>query len=291
MEWLNFRHLYAFWAVCHHGGFAKAAARVHVSQSTISEQVSQLEDYLEEKLFVRSTRSVRVTERGAALLKVADDIFSLSARVNLVFRDKHDSAAAAKIRIGMVGGVSRNFVFGLILATLEEGGQASVEVVDGSFDELNQLLKTFELDLIFSLEQPRQKDLLTLASKRVARSALCLAGSPELVQRVKRRRKNPLKVELYTFRHPLDGREPAAFVAEKYHLEPHVPVTTDDISLLRFLANAGRGLALVPEIGIQEDLASGALSRIRLDEAPSAEFYATFLRHGAHREQIDDFLG
>jgi len=290
MEWLNFRHLYAFWAVCRHGGFARAGAQIHVSQSTISDQVAQLESYLEETLLIRNTRSVRVTERGASLLKVADEIFARGADINHVFRDKNTSAAPAKLRIGMVGGVSRNFIFGLISSTLTKGRRVKIEVIDGSFDELNELLKTFELDLVFSLEKPRHKELLALTSKRVARSPLCLAGTPEIVRKVERRRKRPLEVELYTLRYPFDGSEPAALLAKRHQLQPHIPVTTDDISLLRFLANAGRGLALVPEIGVQEDFSSGALSRIQLDNAPSVEFYATFARSGVHRELIDDFL-
>lgn len=290
MEWLNFRHLYAFWAVCHHGGFARAAERIHVSQSTVSEQVSQLEEYLEEVLLVRTTRSVRVTDRGAALLKVADDIFARSTEINHVFRDKRETATPSKIRIGMVGGISRNFIFGLVFATLVEGRSFGIEVVDGSFDELNGLLKTFELDLIFSLEKPRHKDLLTLTSRRVEQSPLCLAGTPELIRKVKRRRRTAMPMELYAFRHPFEGDDPLSMVMERYQLEASVPVTTDDISLLRFLANAGRGVALVPEIGVMEDLSGGSLSRIRIDDAPMVEFYATFLRSGAHRELIDDFL-
>ena len=290
MEWLNFRHLYAFWAVCRHGGFAKAGAQIHVSQSTVSDQVAQLENYLEETLFTRTTRSVRVTERGASLLKVADEIFARGSEINRVFRDKQESAASANLRVGMVGGVSRNFIFGLISSILAKGRGMKIEVVDGSFDELNELLKTFELDLVLSLEKPRHKELLALTSKRVARSPLCLAGTPEIVRKVERRRRKPLGVELYTLRYPFDGSEPATLLAKRHQLQPYIPVTTDDISLLRFLANAGRGLALLPEIGVQEDFSSGALSRIRIDNAPSVEFYATFSRSSPHRELIDEVL-
>ncbi len=290
MEWLNFRHLYAFWAVCRHGGFAKAAARIHVSQSTVSEQVAQLEAYLEESLLERTTRALRVTDRGAALLKVADDIFARSSEINHVFRDKQESAAPSRLRIGMVGGISRNFIFGLLLSTLMEERGIDIDVTDGSFDQLNDLLKTFELDLVFSLEKPRNRDLLTLISKCVQRSSLCIAGTPDLIRKVKRRRTKPMPVELYAFRHPFEGRDPVELASESYMLEPTTPVATEDISLLRFLANAGRGLALVPEIGVQEDLRSGAISRIRLDDTPSVEFYATFLRNGSHRDLIDDFL-
>ena len=290
MEWLNFRHLYAFWSVCHHGGFQKAARRIHVSQSTISEQVAQLESYLEEKLLERTKRFVKPTERGTALLEYADQIFEKSLEINHVFRDKNEAMVPTRIRIGMVGGISRNFIFGMVFQNLVQERGTKIHVVDGSFGELNGLLKGFELDLIFSLERPPSRDLLTLDYKKVESSPLCLAGKPELIRRLKRRRSNPVEAELYMFRHPFERESTEESIAERFNLDIQVPLTTDDISLLRFLANAGRGFSLVPEIGVLEDLGTGQLARVRLDDAPQVDFYATFLKSGFHRELIEDFL-
>ncbi len=291
MEWLNFRHLYSFWAVCRHGGFQKAADRLHVSQSTISSQVAQLEAYLDEQLIERSTRSVNVTDRGTALLEYADSIFARSAEINHIFRDKMESLVPTRIRIGMVGGISRNFIFGLLVQSLVEERGTEIDVVDGSLDDLTGLLKRFELDLVLSTEKPRSRDLVSLAHRRIESSSMILAGKPELVRRVKRRHATPLPMELYVFRHPFEGDPIEQTVASTFNLDAVVPVRTDDISLLRFLANGGRGLALLPGIGVQEDLAAGLLSRIRIDNAPRVDFYATFLERSLHRELVDDFLG
>lgn len=290
MEWLNFRHLYAFWSVCHHGGFQKAAKAVFVSQSTISSQVAQLEEYLGENLLERTTRSVTVTPRGQALLTYADEIFSKSSEINHIFRDKNESTAPTSIRIGMVGGISRNFMFGLIFQNLVEERGTTIQVMDGSFDELNGLLKGFELDLIFSLEKPRNKDLLALSHKKIESSPLCLAGTPEQIRKLKRRRSRPLETEVYAFRHPYDREKVATSIEQRFNLDITTPVTSDDISLLRFLANAGRGVSIVPEIGVYEDLNAGHLSRVRLDEAPQIDFFAIFLKSGLHRQLIDEFL-
>lgn len=263
---------------------------MHVSQSTISEQVAQLEDYLEETLIERNTRSLVVTDRGTALWRYADEIFAKSATINHLFRDKQDTTTPASIRIGMVGGISRNFVTGLVLRSLIEERGTRISLVDGSFDELNALLKSFEIDLIFSLEKPRSKDLLTVAYRKVETSSLCAAGKPELVRRIRRQRTKPLPVELFMFRHSFDRESFERTLAGRFNLEVDVPIATDDISLLRFLANTGRGLAVVPEIGVQEDLTAGHLSSIRLVDAPEVEFFAVYLSNGYQRELIDDFL-
>lgn len=290
MEWINFRHLYAFWSVSRYGGFQKAASKIAVSQSALSEQVSQLEDYLEEKLLERTTRSVRMTERGAALLTYADEIFSKSHEINHIFRDKNESYLPTQIRIGMVGGISRNFVFRLVNKNLMEDGKLSMNIIDGSFDEMNALLKGFELDLIFSIEVPKKKDLMALSYRTVESSPLCVAGRPEDIKKIKRRSSQPIRFDLFMFNHNFEGDLLEDWIRPKFNLQCEVPVLTDDISLLRFLANSGRGLAVLPEIGIQEDLAQGRLSRVRIADVPPVVFYAVFLKNGFHRELIEDFL-
>jgi LysR family transcriptional activator of nhaA len=290
MEWMNFRHLYAFWAVCRYGGFGKAADKIHVSQSTVSEQVAELEAYLDEELLERHTRAVRVTDRGAALLGFADEIFARSSTINAIFRDKQEAIIASNIRVGLVGGISRNFIYGLIEEALARDTQAHIDVVDGSFDELIELLRAFELDLIFSLDRPRQKDLMTVSHQRVESSPLCLAGTPELIRRIRRKRAAPLHTELYLFRQPVEGSPLDERVARRFHLEVSVPVSTDDISLLRFLANSGRGLSVVPAIGVKEDVAAGHVATLPLKRAPSVDMFAIYLTQGVRRRLVEAFL-
>jgi len=59
--------LRAFVAVVENGSFSQAAAVLGCANSSVSRQVSQLEQQLGQKLFVRSTRVVRATDAGAEL--------------------------------------------------------------------------------------------------------------------------------------------------------------------------------------------------------------------------------
>jgi LysR family transcriptional activator of nhaA len=61
MEWLNYHHLLYFWMTAREGGVAKAAARLRLSQPTISAQIRLLERALDERLFRR--RPTRVSIR------------------------------------------------------------------------------------------------------------------------------------------------------------------------------------------------------------------------------------
>lgn len=51
MDWLNYHHLLYFWVVAREGSIAKACDILHLSQPTISTQLSKLERNVGNKLF------------------------------------------------------------------------------------------------------------------------------------------------------------------------------------------------------------------------------------------------
>jgi DNA-binding transcriptional LysR family regulator len=68
---MELRQLAYFAAVAEERSFTRAAVRVFVAQPAISQQIAQLERDLDEKLFDRSGRRVRLTPAGEALLPYA----------------------------------------------------------------------------------------------------------------------------------------------------------------------------------------------------------------------------
>src|SRR4051812_50024334 len=61
---MELRHLRYFDALAETLNFTRAAERLHVTQSTLSHQIKQLEEELGMPLFDRSGRHVRMTEAG-----------------------------------------------------------------------------------------------------------------------------------------------------------------------------------------------------------------------------------
>ncbi len=59
------------------GGFQHAANKLHTTQSTISQRISELEDLLGAPLFDRSTRNAKLTDKGAQLLTTAQRMLEL----------------------------------------------------------------------------------------------------------------------------------------------------------------------------------------------------------------------
>lgn len=68
---MELRHLRYFSAVAESGSFSAAARRLHVAQSSVSEQIAGLEDELGGLLLDRAGRQVRLTPLGSVFLEEA----------------------------------------------------------------------------------------------------------------------------------------------------------------------------------------------------------------------------
>jgi len=73
---INYRHLIAFIAVSRHGSFTQAAAHLHVTQSTLTATIKQLESQAGIQLLDRTTRRVNLTQAGERFFPVAERLVS-----------------------------------------------------------------------------------------------------------------------------------------------------------------------------------------------------------------------
>src|SRR3954454_6782420 len=71
---MEIHQLRYFVAVAEEGSFSRAAAREHIAQPSLSQQIQKLEAEIDQRLFDRLSRTVVVTEAGKCLLEYARKI-------------------------------------------------------------------------------------------------------------------------------------------------------------------------------------------------------------------------
>jgi DNA-binding transcriptional LysR family regulator len=96
---MELRHLRYFIAVAEELHFTRAAARLHVAQSAVSEQVRQLEQEMGVRLVNRTKRTVSLTDAGAALLAEARRVLQQVEAARLATQEVRDRVAS-RLRIG-----------------------------------------------------------------------------------------------------------------------------------------------------------------------------------------------
>ena len=94
--------LRAFVAVAEELHFGRAAQKLHVAQPPLSRAIQQFERELGTKLFERSTRSVRLTASGRALLEPAHRVLEEARRAEEAVRAA-DVGEIGLVRLGFAG--------------------------------------------------------------------------------------------------------------------------------------------------------------------------------------------
>src|SRR6201981_2138957 len=119
---LDFELLRAFVAVADCGGFHPAAARLNLTQSTVSQQIKRLELETKRPLFRRTTRSVALTDDGEMLLGDARRLLQL------------EEAARQRLAVPRLSGTVR-------LGVVEEVAGGSLPSALGRFAALPPAVK------------------------------------------------------------------------------------------------------------------------------------------------------
>ncbi len=101
---MELRHLRYFLAVAEELHFGRAAARLHLAQPPLSQQIRALEEEIGARLFERSSRSVRLTPAGAAFLARAREVLRQAEEASGVARRIH-AGEAGELVVGFMNPV------------------------------------------------------------------------------------------------------------------------------------------------------------------------------------------
>ena len=155
---ISLRQLEYFLAAARHGGAARAAEALHVSQPSISKAVADLEALWGEALFVRRhAKGMDLTAAGMERQKQAQALLD-SARGMLGPRS---GAMSGLLRIGYLSTLGPRWV-PLILSQLRQAHPGiDVELIDGDTETLTRKLERGELDVALQYDLGLARPRLT----------------------------------------------------------------------------------------------------------------------------------
>ena len=148
MSRLNYHHLHYFWHVAKIGNLTKAAQMLHVSQSALSAQIKQLEESLENQLFIRQNRKLVLTDVGSVAFSYAESIFNQGEELEALLR-KGIQNDVQEVRIGMLSTMSRNFVEEFVSPLMNNPKVKLVIAARGQTNLLTQL-SNHEFDVVLT---------------------------------------------------------------------------------------------------------------------------------------------
>ena len=177
------RQLRYFVAIAEEGSFTRAAARLHIAQQSLSEQVRTLEAQLGATLFERSSRGVTLTDVGAVLLREARPVLARAERAAEAVR-RAARGEQGELRVGFLSTVANHFMAPVVRAFRERHPGVTLHTEDLPIAALVAGLRDGTLDAGVS-RPPLVDDLATEVVLREPVAAVLpeghrLAGRAEL---------------------------------------------------------------------------------------------------------------
>ncbi|WP_179402815.1 LysR family transcriptional regulator [Burkholderia guangdongensis] len=127
------------------GSFTTASARLHSTQSTVSQKVRRLEEMAGHRLLDRGTRDVQPTDAGEILLGYARRMLTLND-------DILEALSGATVALTVRLGVPEDFVAGrtthMLAAFKRRHPQVKLEVTSGMSRDLSNAFDHGDLDLV-----------------------------------------------------------------------------------------------------------------------------------------------
>jgi len=278
--------LTAFLAVAEERSFTRAAPRLGMSQSALSQIVRRLEERLGLRLLTRTTRSVAPTEAGERLLEtLAPALSDVDARIAAL--SALSERPAGVIRITSVEHAAETVLWPALRTFLRAYPDIKVEII---LDYGLTDIVAERLDAGVRLGEQVDRDMIAV---RISPDIpMVIAGAPSYLDR-----KPQPKVPQDLVHHQCinlrlgASRENAPWRFRKGEREPHVrvdgPVAYNSLAMIRQAALDGFGLGYLTRDSVQRDLDEGRLISVLADWCPPLPAYHIY--YPSRRQQLPAF--
>jgi DNA-binding transcriptional LysR family regulator len=246
MDRLDLRLVDYFVAVAEELHFGRAAARLHIAQPSLSQQVRRLEDQLGVVLLERSSRRVELTSAGETLLREGRKLLEQAARASRATR----ASAREQLTVGFYGSAADCLLPDVLRSFGERHPKVDVAVRELLLGSIDELLDG-SVDVALTRLLPGQTELEIEVLRREPRVVALpashrLAGHDSLVFA-------QLCEERFIV-NPVGGGVPERWLAEqkRHGLPGQVAAEAASLQEILTLVASGNGVCLVPaSVGVR----------------------------------------
>lgn len=270
---MNLRFLETFVWVARLKSFSLTAEKLHSTQAAVSHRIAALEKELGVRLLERDTRDVRLTPQGVDAFEHAERIVRLSAEFRQRISDP--KALRGTLRIGVIETITYSWLPALIDRVSHVYPAVVLELDADTSVDIAEHVRASEVDLglmMGPVEGPGMVnvDLCTYACAWVASPKLGVPTGPIELAALSRfpilsfpRRSKPYEAMVSYFQRPgIDD----------------VRLHTASLSTLIRMATDGIGIAAVPAVLVEREIAEGTLQVLDvLQPFPPLSLHAAYL--------------
>jgi DNA-binding transcriptional LysR family regulator len=272
----------AFLAIHREGGFSPAARKLGRTQPAISQRIALLEEELGVKLFERGSGGLKLSQAGQVLLPYAERAMAAlsDAKAAVLALGRESSGPLA---LAIVGSLASTALTTTLRNFRGEFPTVALSLRTATSAEVSELVRGGEATIGVRYFEDRSPDLACVDLYREDLVVVCAREHRFAGKRVARL--SQLKDESW-FDYPIvPGRRVPSMQSVLVHFRARgvgevdwTPV--DSLTAQKRLVEAGFGLALLPESGIQEERLAGTLSTIRVGDLKASNPVVAVTRKG-----------
>jgi len=254
---MELRELRTFIAVAETQNFTRAAQRLDISQSAVSQQIKALEKSLAAQLFSRRARSIALTQAGNVLLPYARQVVGKVDEAIAVISD-FEGLGRGRVAIGAGGAICHHVLPHILREFSERFAKIEIQVISGFSFETMQRALDGTIDLGLLLLPIHDTNLVAIEMGRDQLVAIAPPGHEwSELSRIKSTDFAHQKLITY------DRKSETFSILERFLLEdgvfPRFGMEISDLEAVKKMVGAGLGVAVVAGWAARNEVKSGEL--------------------------------
>ena len=282
---MNLRDLKYIVEVARERNFARASAKVFVSQPALSMQIKKLEETLGVEIFERDKQNFLITPVGAEIIKKAEIILQESEEIKMIAKNSKDPHKG-EIRIGAFPTVASYFLPNFVKNIHKKFPHLKIFLIESKSNELITKLKSGEIDFCL-LAMPIKDD--NLIGEKIFSEKFLLAtpkGHP-LSKKSKIQIKELKKQELMLLEDGHCLRDQALEICSMVKAFENQDFKATSLETLRQMVANGTGITLIPEIAVRCD---DKISYVKIFNAPFRTIGIYYRKSSVQKNLIKEII-
>ena len=266
---MEFDQLRGFLETAREKSFTRAAEKLFRTQPAVSLQIKSLESELGQKLFERHGKRVSLTEAGRLLYGRAEQIFGIVD----VIRD--DMSGLGELRTGRltIGTSDTNCAY--VLPPVVEAFRLAypgveIQLTDRMSPEVARLVVEGTVDFGIATLPVHDTRLDTDPLFLRKEVVIAMSGHP-LAERSRLTLNRVAEEPILALEEGSTSRSLTDRIFLEAGVHPRIAMELGSIEVIKKFVELGLGIAVVPEVAVQAELAAGALSRLKVTGIPSRQ--------------------
>ncbi len=271
--------------------FTRAAQALSLTQPAVSHHISQLEQELGVRLFVRGSGDLMLTPEGETVLRYVRRMKALEKKMAEELQEA--GRRLTRLRIGITHTAESSIVAEVLARYTNENPGISITIITDNINNLYDMLENFELDLAVVEGRSTRPELSALMLD--TDYLVCVLANTHPLSRSSMITLDEIRQEKLILRLPNSETrvrfESALAAIGESIADFQVILEVDNVATIKDLIRKNLGISILARSACMDELRKGKLTALPIENlSMTRETNLVYHRDFAHKETLQDIL-